>query len=126
MPAQGEGVYWRRMKLRLKVSIVNARGEGFMGIGLVWLLRRVKRFKSIHRAAADMELSYVKALKILNRLEKNLGRKVVIRTRGGAKHGGAEITPFAERYIEEYDRFLSALNAHAEKSFSRRRLLSRR
>ena len=75
--------------------------------------------------SADMELSYVKALKILNRLEENLGRKVVIRTRGGAARGGAEITPFAERYIEEYDRFLSALNAHAEKSFRRRRLLSR-
>ena len=111
--AQGEGLYWRRMKLRLKVSIVNARGEGFMGIGLVWLLRRIKEFKSIHRAAAEMELSYVKALRILNRLEKNLGRKVVIRTRGGAKRGGAEITPFADRYIEEYDRFLSAPHAQA-------------
>jgi len=113
------------MKIRLKVSIVNARGESFMGIGLVWLLRRIKKFKSIHRAAADMELSYVKALKILNRLEENLGRKVVIRTRGGAARGGAEVTPFAERYIKEYERVLSELNAHAGKTFRQRRLLSR-
>ncbi len=107
------------------MSVVNARGEGFMGIGLVWLLRLIKEFKSIHRAAAEMELSYVKALKIINRLEENLGRKVVIRKRGGATRGGAEVTPFAERYIEEYDRFLSALNAHAAKAFRRSRLLSR-
>lgn len=96
-----------------------------MGIGLVWLLRRIGKFKSIHRAAADMELSYVKALKILNCLEENLGRKVVIRTRGGMARGGAELTPFAERYIEEYDRFLSELNAHAAKKFKGSRLLSR-
>jgi molybdate transport system regulatory protein len=112
------------MKIRLKASIVNSHGESFMGIGLVWLLQRIRKFKSIHRAAADMELSYVKALKILNCLEKNLGRKVVIRTRGGMTRGGAEITPFAERYIEEYDRFLSELNADAKKKFKGFRILS--
>lgn len=113
------------MKVRLRVSIANSRGEGFMGIGLVWLLRRIQKFKSIHRAAADMELSYVKALNILNDLEKNLGQRVVIRTRGGASRGGAELTPFAERYIAEYERFLSDITAHAEKSFRGFRLLTR-
>ena len=113
------------MKIRLRASIVNARDEGFMGIGLVWLLRRIDQFHSIHRAAADMKLSYVKALKILNRLEDNLGRQVVIRSRGGRAGGGAELTPFAEHYIKEYERFLSELTAHAEKKFRACRRLSR-
>jgi molybdate transport system regulatory protein len=106
------------MKLRLKISITDKEGEGYMGIGLVWLLLRIKKFKSINRAARDMNLSYAKALKILNRLEENLGRKILIRKRGGRERGGAELTPFAERFIEEYDRFQADIKKYSEKRFS--------
>jgi molybdate transport system regulatory protein len=104
--------------MRIKISIADGGGEGFMGIGLVWLLRRVKKFRSIRRAAQDMNLSYAKALKIINRLEANLGRKVLIRTRGGKDRGGAELTRFGERFIEEYDVFQTRIRRYAEEQFS--------
>jgi len=106
------------MKVRIKISIVNEAGKGFMGIGLIWLLRRIKEFKSINRAARDMDLSYAKALKILNRLEENLGRKILKRKRGGRERGGADLTPFGERFIEEYDRFQGDIKNYSEKRFS--------
>ena len=90
-----------------------------MGIGLVWLLRRIKKFKSIRRAAADMGLSYVKALKILNRLEEKLGRKILIRKRGGSKRGGAELTSYGECFVREYDRFQKKIRTYAEKHFEK-------
>ena len=74
-------------------------------LGLVWLLRRIKKFKSINEAAKDMGMSYVKALKILNALEKNMGRKILIRKKGGSVRNQTEITPFAEKFIEDYDKY---------------------
>ena len=106
------------MKLKVKISIADDQDEEFMGIGLVWLLRRIKKFKSINQAAQDMDLSYVKALKIINRLEKNLDRKILIRKRGGKDRGGAELTPFAERFVEEYNRFQKNIKDYSEKKFT--------
>jgi len=34
------------MKIKVKISLADGRDEEFMGIGLVWLLRRIKKFKS--------------------------------------------------------------------------------
>ena len=61
------------MKIKVKVTIVNKDNEAFMGIGPIWLLERIRKLGSINQAAKDMGMSYVKALKILNRLAKNLG-----------------------------------------------------
>ena len=112
-------IYRLLMKIKLKISIVNEDNKGFMGIGLVWLLRRIKKYRSISRAARDLNMSYVKALKILNFLEENLGRKILVRERGGREHGGAQLTPFAEDFIEEYDRFQKDIKTYSEKEFSR-------
>lgn len=105
------------MKIKVRITITNDKGESYMGVGLVWLLQRIHKFKSISRAAQDMELSYTKALTILNRLEKNVGRKILIRTRGGMVRGGAELTPFAREYIEIYGAFSRDIKRYAEKQF---------
>jgi len=105
------------MKVKVRLSILNAKGEGYMGIGLVWLLKNIQKFKSIRLAALDMELSYTKALTILNRLEKNLGKKVLVRTRGGMVRGGAELTPFAKEYIRAYEDFAGDVSDYAQKRF---------
>lgn len=106
------------MELKIKISLADDDQEGFMGIGLVWLLRRIRRFQSIKRASEDMGMSYVKALRILNRLEENLDRKVLIRTKGGRDQGGAKLTPFGERFIDEYDRFQKEIKQAAEEKFA--------
>lgn len=106
------------MKLKVKISITDDQNEDFMGIGLVWLLRGIKKFKSINQAAKAMNLSYVKALKIINRLEENLDKKILIRKRGGKDRGGAELTPFADQFLEEYDRFQKDIKTYSQKRYS--------
>ncbi len=105
------------MKPKVKISLANEENEGFMGIGLVWLLKRIEEFKSINRAAKDMNLSYAKALRILNRLEDNLGRPILLRKKGGSERGGAELTPFARKFIREYEEFHNQVTAHAKRQF---------
>jgi len=105
------------MDIRLKVNIVNDRGEPFMGPGPLQLLEEIRRHKSANSAAREMRLSYVKALKMLNRLERNVGRQLFIRKRGGNQRGGTELTSYAERYVEEYGRLQERLRRNAEREF---------
>lgn len=106
------------MQIQLKISLANNRDETFMGIGLVWLLRAIDQSGSISQASREMNLSYVKALKIINRLEGNLGRKLLIRKHGGCDRGGAELTPFGRKFIEKYDLMQSSIKESAEKEFA--------
>ena len=107
------------MNVKLKISITNEKDEPFMGIGLVWLLQGIKKHKSISSAAKDMNLSYSKATKMVNWLEKNLGNKVIIRRHGGNERSGAELTPFGEKYIREYDAFQKEIKKYAEYEFKK-------
>ena len=88
-----------------------------MGPGVLSVLQRIKEHQSIHGAAAQMGLSYVKALNMLNRLEGDLGKKILIRRRGGNERGGSELTPFGEKFIAEYDRLEKRVRKHVEKEF---------
>jgi molybdate transport system regulatory protein len=106
------------MQIQLKISLANDRGETFMGIGLVWLLRAIDEAGSISHASKEMNLSYAKALKIINRLEDNLGRKLLIRKHGGCDRGGTELTPFGRTFIEKFDLMQSSIKESAEKEFS--------
>lgn len=106
------------MDVKLKITLVNAAGDEFMGIGLVWLLREIEATRSIHSAAERVGLSYVKALKILNRLEANLPEPVIVRARGGSEHGGAELTAFGKKFLKEYDALQRRIKNSAAREYA--------
>ncbi len=105
------------MGIRVKINIVNENYLPFMGPGPLRLLERIGEFKSINKAARDMNLSYVKALSMLNRLEENAGQKLLIRKRGGNTRGGTELTPFAWEYIEKFKELETKIKEFAEKEY---------
>ena len=105
------------MKLHVRIMLANERDEEFMGAGLLELLDGIERRRSIAQAARAMNLSYVKALRILARLERNLGRKLVLRQKGGAAHGGAELTPAGRRFARDFKRLHDSLARLAQRRF---------
>ena len=105
------------MEIRAKINLVDEEGEPFMGPGVLRLLERIREHKSINRAARQMNLSYVKALNLLNRLEVDLGKQILIRTRGGNDRGGTELTSFGEKYVTEYSRLEQKVRTRAEREF---------
>ena len=64
-----------------------------------------------------MDLSYVKALKILNRLERELGEPLLVRHKGGATRGHTELTPFARRFIRDFAGLRQTVRKAAETAF---------
>lgn len=105
------------MEIKVRLTIVNQDGASMMGIGTIWLLRRIRRLKSINQAAKEMGMSYVKALKMLKNTEATLGRQILIKKIGGKDHGGAELTPFAEAFLELFETYQATVTDFAEQEF---------
>ncbi|MEI6632204.1 MAG: LysR family transcriptional regulator [Chlamydiota bacterium] len=107
------------MDLRIRLSLTDDSGRPFMGIGLIWLLQRIRDRGSIHAASREMGMSYVKALRILNRLEKKLGRPLLVRSMGGSARGGAVLTPFGVKFIAAFERLHERVDRCARREYAK-------
>jgi len=106
------------MKVHVKLALANGQDEEFCGAGVLQLLEGIGEHGSIHRAAQEMGLSYVKALKILNRVEKELGQTLLERHKGGAERGRTELTPFARRFMRDFTRLRGRVRRAADAAFA--------
>ncbi|MDO4662005.1 MAG: LysR family transcriptional regulator [Tissierellia bacterium] len=103
------------MKPYLKIAL---KGEKrFMGPGPLELLKNIEKTRSVKKAAKKMELSYSKAWKMINLIEKEIGFSVVYRKSGGSYGGESTITEDGKRLIELYEIFDRRVKEYAEKEF---------
>lgn len=105
------------IRLHLKISLLSSEDEEFLGPGVLELLGRIASTGSIQRAARDMNLSYVKALKILKRMEAGLPHPVLIRHKGGHERGSSRLTPYGLRLLEKYTEFRNQTLQYALRHF---------
>ena len=105
------------VNLKVKIYLENAQGK-FMGIGVLWLLQKVRTCGSLRAAASELGISYSKAFRMVENLEASLGTDVLERRRGGMNRSGASLTPFGEAFIRLYDDFQQECKGLLNKPFS--------
>jgi len=105
------------MKVVYKVWLDND-GKAF-GEGPYRLLKLIEKTGSINRAAAEMEMSYRKAWKILKMVEEKLGFELIERKIGGMDGGGSQITEKGKEIMKNYGRFREEVKASLEKLFNK-------
>ncbi len=105
------------MDLDVKLYLLNANGEKFMGIGVLWLLENIGVEQSLRKACRKMNLSYSKAYNMLKALEDEVGRAFVERKKGGAQREGLVLTPFAREYMALYKDFQGKAKEAALREF---------
>ena len=74
----------------------------FFGPGPYQLLGFIGDTGSLREACEQMGISYSKGWRILETLERHLGRKVVTRQRGGNRHGHCQLTPAGRQLMDAY------------------------
>lgn len=104
------------VNLKVKIYLENETDK-FMGIGVLWLLQKIKQFGSLRSAAADMGISYSKAFKMIENLEAALGVDVLERKKGGVQRAGASLTEFGEKFIVLYDNFQNTCKGLLDEPF---------
>jgi molybdate transport system regulatory protein len=75
-----------------------------MGPGKADLLALIHSTGSIRRAAMKMGMSYMRAWTLVKTMEKCYRQPIISPLRGGAKGGGAELTPTGKRVLELYQK----------------------
>lgn len=80
----------------------------FFGEGPCRLLRGVQECGSLRAAATRMNLSYSKAIAMVNRVEEALGFPLTEKQIGGKGGGGSVLTEEAISFLEKYEAYREA------------------
>ena len=107
------------MKPALRVMLCDDAGERFFGEGPCRLLHLIEETGSLRSAAAQMGLSYSKALRLVQHAEKELGFALTCKTIGGRGGGGSTLTADglagqgtltaeARQFLERYEAYRDA------------------
>ena len=91
------------LKVACKIWLDN-EGKAF-GEGPYELLKRVEETKSLHEAARQMDMSYSKAWKLIQAIEKRLGFILLDKKIGGLSGGGSHVTAEGKAFLKRYERF---------------------
>lgn len=84
-------------KLRLELP-----GKHPLGPGKARLMELIREHGSISAAGAAMNMSYRRAWLLIDELNSMFREPVVLKQAGGAKGGGAELSPFGEELLTRY------------------------
>jgi len=105
------------MKVGYKIWVDNG-GKAF-GEGPYELLKRVEKTDSLHEAAHQMNMSYSKAWKLIQIVEKRLGFAFLEKKVGGVSGGGSWVTPEGKEFLRRYERFESDAKKVIQKTYQK-------
>lgn len=88
-----------------KLYLVDQRGERVFGEGPFRLLQAVEATGSLRGAAQSMHMAYTKALKMLRRVEQEVGYPLTQRSVGGRDGGGSRLTEEGKELLSRYERY---------------------
>jgi molybdate transport system regulatory protein len=88
--------------------------ERFMGIGRLELLEKIHRLGSISKAAQEMEMSYKRAWDLVNSMNQQARRPLVVTQTGGKRGGGAVVTADGQQMIQEFEALQARFQAFLE------------
>lgn len=96
------------MKPMVKVYLMDEDGEKIFGEGPYRLLLETEKAGSLRHAAANMEMAYTKALKLLTRAEAAFGYPLLSRATGGKSGGGSQLTQEGKELLAKYEAYRTA------------------
>jgi len=88
--------------IKSRIWIENDQGV-FLGEGRIQLLKAIEKEGSLSKAAKNLGISYKKAWKLIDSINKNAQSPMVITNTGGNGGGGTTITSYAQEMIQKFD-----------------------
>jgi molybdate transport system regulatory protein len=105
------------MKVVCKIWL-DHNGKAF-GEGPYELLKRVEKTTSLHKAAQEMGMSYSKAWKLIQTMEKRLGFSLLGKKIGGLFGGGSQVTAKGKELMKSYEQFEKEARKAIEKAYQK-------
>jgi molybdate transport system regulatory protein len=89
--------------------IIKREGKLFLGPMQIALLREIMKQGSLRSAAQSLDISYQNAWSNICRINEMSPCPVVMMQRGGVNGGGAGISEYGLKIIEEYEMIVTAV-----------------
>ena len=110
--SSGTSILLSKSKYKVTGTLwIECEGERFFGPGRVELLQRIEETGSINKAAKQMDMSYKKAWEMVNALNKQAAKPLIITQTGGEKGGGSVITSEAKNLIAYHQKLRERFTA---------------
>lgn len=77
-------------------------GANFLGNAKIELLEAIVREGSLSAAAKTLKISYQHAWNLIDDMNSSAPEPLIIKQRGGANGGGAEISDYGRRVVKDY------------------------
>ncbi len=87
--------------IRPRIRVTRA-GDILLGPGKADLLDAIQRLGGLRGAADELGMSYMRAWKLVQLLNRGFRAPLVHTERGGARHGKASLTPMGESVLSLY------------------------
>lgn len=108
------------MACQLKTKIWFEREKTkIFGDGPFDILRRVERTGSLRQAAAEINMSYSQAWRLVRMIEKNLGLTLLEKQAGGQGGGHSKLTEKGMTLIRRYENFRRDSESSLNKLFEK-------
>ncbi|MFW5735918.1 MAG: winged helix-turn-helix domain-containing protein [Halanaerobium sp.] len=91
--------------MRLNYKLWLEEDERLFGDGPCQILELVDQLGSLRQAAAEINMSYSQAWKLIKKLEKRLGFKLLDKKVGGSSGGGSELTIKGRFLTKRFSKF---------------------
>lgn len=88
-----------KLKLQLRVLL---NDEIAFGPGKAELLQEIRRSGSISQAAKNMNMSYRRAWQLVETMNNSFQSALVETQKGGTHGGGAKVTDFGEKILNQF------------------------
>ncbi|CAN2050221.1 molybdate transport system regulatory protein [Candidatus Magnetomoraceae bacterium gMMP-1] len=105
--------------MRSKIWIEDDSEKVVFGLGRVQMLESIQRHGSIYAAAKELKMSYRSVWKRIKVTEERLGKKLLIRSVGGASGGGSKLTPFAKGLVKQFRTLHKRVLVEADELFKK-------
>lgn len=78
-----------------------------LGPGKIQILKLLRNRGSIRQAAAQLEMSYMRAWSLVRTMNRSFKKPLIEAVRGGANRGGATLTATGKAVLELYEKLES-------------------
>ncbi len=103
--------YHNEQLMQLKIRLILAKETEFLDDRGAMLLHLIHENNSIRHACEQVNISYRKGFNLINRMEQQMGMRIVRRQQGGIEGGYSELTEEGMDLLNKYDALLEEATA---------------
>ena len=104
------------MKIKSKIWLEIDNGLVF-GSGRLAIFKAIEDTGSMNQAAEKLGMSYRRLWGFVTAVENRLGKRLIIRRKGGKNGGGAVLTEEAQAFVLKFSRLEKDVHKYADKTY---------